>query len=294
MNRRRLVVCFVLSALSSFAQTARIAGRATDRTGAVVPGTFVTVTNTQTGAERKIVTNEEGYYSAPLLQPGEYRVTVEHAGFKPVSRAGVKLDVDQRAELDFVLEIGGVSERIEVTAAAPQLNTVEGSQGQVIENRRVVEFPLNGRNYNELALLSAGAVQPLAGARFAGFSSGSMRDTQNSFLLDGVDNNPVELAGAQRRSEMVQPSVDGIQEFKVQTNAFAAEYGRAMGAVVNVTTKSGTNDLHGSAFEFLRNEKLDAKNFFNPPGPVPPFKRNQYGFSVGGPVYLPKIVNGRN
>jgi hypothetical protein len=294
MNRLRLVVGFVLSALSVFAQTARIAGRVTDRSGAVVPGTLVTVTNTQTGAERKVVTNEEGYYAAPLLLPGEYRVAVEHAGFKPVGRAGVKLDVDQRAELDFVLEIGGVSERIEVTAAATQLNTVEGSQGQVIENRRVVELPLNGRNYDDLALLSAGTVQPLAGARFAGFSSGGMRDTQNSFLLDGVDNNPVELAGAQRRSEMVQPSVDAIQEFKVQTNAFAAEYGRAMGAVVNLTTKSGTNDLHGSAFEFLRNEKLDAKNFFDPPGPKPPFKRNQYGFSVGGPVFIPKVVNGKN
>jgi outer membrane receptor protein involved in Fe transport len=294
MNRLRLVVGFVLSALSLFAQTARIAGRVTDRSGAVVPGTFVTVTNTQTGAERKVATNEEGYYAAPLLLPGEYRVAVEHPGFKPVGRAGVKLDVDQRAELDFVLEVGGVSERIEVTANATQLNTVEGSQGQVIENRRVVELPLNGRNYDDLALLSAGTVQPLAGARFAGFSSGGMRDTQNSFLLDGVDNNPVELAGAQRRSEMVQPSVDAIQEFKVQTNAFAAEYGRAMGAVVNLTTKSGTNDLHGSAFEFLRNEKLDAKNFFDPPGPKPPFKRNQYGFSVGGPIFIPKVVNGKN
>jgi hypothetical protein len=163
MNQRRLVVCFVLSALSSFAQTARIAGRVTDGSGAIVPGTLVTVTNTQTGAEGKVVTNEEGYYSAPLLLPGEYRIMVEHAGFMPVGRAGVNLDVDQRAELDFVLEIGGVSERIDVTAAATQLNTVEGSQGQVIENRRVVELPLNGRNYDELALLSAGTVQ--AGVR---------------------------------------------------------------------------------------------------------------------------------
>jgi hypothetical protein len=255
----------------------------------------VSVTNTETGAERKVTANEEGYYAAPLLLPGEYRVTVEHAGFKPITRAGITLSVDQRAELNFMLEVGGVSERVEVTAAAAaQLNTVEGSQGQVIENRRVVDLPLNGRNYDELALLSAGTVQPLAGARYSGFSAGGMRDTQNSFLLDGVDNNPVELAGAQRRSEMVQPSVDAIQEFKVQTSAFAAEYGRAMGAVVNLTTRSGTNNLHGAAFEFMRNEKLDAKNFFDPPGPKPPFKRNQYGFAVGGPVYIPKVVNGKN
>ncbi len=294
MTFRRTIVLCLLSAMGAFAQTARIAGRVTDRTGAVVPGAPVTVTNVETGAERKITTGDEGYYTAPLLLPGEYRVAVDRAGFKAITRAGIKLDVDQRAEVNFVLDVGAVSERVEVTAAASQLNTVEGSQGQVIENRRVVDLPLNGRNYDELALLTAGAVQPLAGARYAGFSAGGMRDTQNSFLLDGVDNNPVELAGAQRRSEMVQPSVDAIQEFKVQTNAFAAEYGRAMGAVVNLTTKSGTNDLHGTAFEFLRNEKLDAKNFFDPPGPKPPFKRNQYGFAIGGPIYIPKVVNGRN
>jgi hypothetical protein len=191
-------------------------------------------------------------------------------------------------------DVGSISDRIEVQAAPPQLNTVDASQGQVIENRRIVELPLNGRTYDDLALLSAGATQPLGNARFSGFSSGGMRDTQSNFILDGVDNNPVELAGAQRRSEMVQPSIDGIQEFKVQTNAYAAEYGGALGGVVNVTTKSGANALHGTAFEFVRNEKLDAKNFFAPPGPKASFKRNQYGFLVGGPVYIPKIFNGKN
>ena len=291
---RPLAVCLLLFAPAGFAQSAGITGRVTDRTGAVVPGTSITVISAATGAERKVVTNEDGYYTVPLLLPGEYRVAVEHDGFKPIARSGIILEVDQRAELDFTLEVGVVSERVEVTAAATQLNTVEGSQGQVIENRRIVELPLNGRTYDDLALLSAGTVQPLPGARFAGFSSGGMRNTQNSFLLDGVDNNPVELAGAQRRSEMVQPSIDAIQEFKVQTNAYAAEYGRAMGAVVNLTTKSGTNNFHGAVFEFLRNEKFDAKNFFDPPGPKPPFKRNQYGFAVGGPVLIPKIINGKN
>src|SRR6266571_272796 len=226
--------------------------------------------------------------------PGAYRLAIAHKGFKPILRSGVVLEVDQRAELDFALQVGAVAEQIEVRAAVTRLNTVDGSQGQVIENQRIVEMPLNGRNYEDLALVSPGAVQALDGARYVGFSSGGMRDTQNNFILDGVDNNAVELAGAQRRSEMVQPSIDAIQEFKVQTNAYAAEYGRAMGSVVNVTTKSGTNEMHGSAFEFLRNEKLDAKNFFDPPGPKPPFKRNQYGFSVGGPVLIPKVVNGKN
>jgi len=290
-----LVACTLLPAWRAAAQTAQITGRVIDATGAVVPGTSITVRNVATGIDRKVTTNEGGYYTAPLLLPGEYRVIVSREGFKPIDRSGIILEVDQRAELNFALEVGALTEQIEVRAAAPHLNTVEASQGQVIENRRIVELPLNGRNYNELALLSAGAVQPVAGSRYEGFSSGGMRNTQNNFILDGVDNNPTELAGAQRRSEMVQPSIDAIQEFKVQTNSYAAEYGRSMGSVVNVTTKSGTNRLRGSLFEFLRNEKLDAKNFFDPADrPKPPFKRNQYGFSLGGPLYIPKLVDGRN
>jgi hypothetical protein len=291
----KLVSAVLLAVSTAFAQTAQITGRVTDESGAVIPGTAIIVVNVATGQDRHASTNQDGYFTVPLLLPGEYKVTVEQKGFKPIARSGVVLEVDQRAELNFVLQVGGVTEQIEVSAAVSLLNTVEGSQGQVIENRRIVELPLNGRNYEELALLSAGAVQPLDSARFGGFSSGGMRDTQNNFILDGVDNNPIELAGAQRRSEMVQPSIDAIQEFKVQTNAYSAEYGRAMGAVVNVSTKGGTNDLHGSAFEFVRNEKLDAKNFFDPPDrPKPPFKRNQYGFSVGGPVWIPKVFNGKN
>ena len=287
-------VLFLAALGTCFAQTATITGRVTDPTGAVIPGTKITVTNEATGVSRTVETNETGYYTVPLLPPGQYRIDVEQEGFKPVTRTGIVLEVDQRAEINFTLEIGAITEQVEVTAAAMQLNTVDASQGQVIENQRIVDLPLNGRNYNQLALLSAGTVQPVGG-RYGGFSSGGMRTTQNNFILDGVDNNGVELAGAQRRSEMVQPSIDAIQEFKVQTNAYAAEYGRAMGSVINVTTKSGTNELHGTLFEFLRNEKLDAKNFFDPADkPKPPFKRNQYGFSLGGPLYIPKLIDGRN
>ena len=276
------------------AQTATITGRVTDSSEAVIPGTKITVINEATGAKREVESNEVGYYTVPLLPPGAYRITAESEGFKSVNRTGVILEVDQRAEINFVLEIGTVTEQIEVTADAVQLNTVEASQGQVIENQRIVEMPLNGRNYDQLALLSAGTVQPVGG-RYGGFSVGGQRTTQNNFMLDGVDNNGVELAGAQRRSEMVQPSIDAIQEFKVQTNAYAAEYGRAMGAVVNVTTKSGTNQIHGTGFFFLRNEALDAKNFFDPPSkPKPKFRRNQYGYSVGGPVYFGKKLDWRN
>ena len=290
-----LPLLFLAAGQCLFAQTATLTGRVTDATGAVVVGTTITVTQVATNAVRTVQANTAGYYTVPLLPPGEYRVTVEQAGFKQISRSGIVLEVDQRAQIDFALEVGAMTEKISVTADAIQLNTVEASQGQVIENQRIVDMPLNGRDYNQLALLSAGTVQPTSGSRYGGFSTGGTRITQNNFMLDGLDNNAIELAGAQRRSEMVQPSIDAIQEFKVQTNSYAAEYGRAMGGVVNVSIRSGTNDLHGSVFEFLRNEKLDAKNFFDSPtAPKPPFKRNQYGLSLGGPVYIPKLLNGKN
>ncbi len=296
-SQRGILAMLLLScsAILSFAQTATLSGRVTDSTDAVIPGTSITVVNEATGAERAVQTNAAGYYTVPLLPPGAYRILVAAEGFNAINRRGVILEVDQRPEIDFQLEIGTVSEQIEVTADAVQLNTIDASRGQVIENQRIVDMPLNGRNYNQLALLSAGAIQPPPGSRFGGFSVGGQRVTQNNFVLDGVDNNGSELAGAQRRGEMVQPSIDAIQEFKVQTNAYSAEYGRAMGGVVNVTTKSGTNALHGTLFEFLRNEKLDAKNFFDPVDrPKPPFKRNQYGFSIGGPLYLGPKMDYRN
>lgn len=293
----RLLIAAMLMAGNAavlFGQSATLTGRITDQTDAVIPGAFVTVTNEATALARKVQANESGYYTVTLLQPGAYQILVQAEGFTAVNRTGVILEVDQRAEVNFALEVGAVTEQIEVTADAVQLNTVDASRGQVIENQRIVDMPLNGRNYNQLALLSAGTVQPVGG-RFGGFSVGGQRTTQNNFILDGVDNNGSELAGAQRRSEMVQPSIDAIQEFKVQTNAYSAEYGRAMGGVVNVTTKSGTNRLHGTAFEFLRNESLDAKNFFDPADrDKPPFKRNQYGFSIGGPLWLGKKLDFRN
>ncbi|MCX6612516.1 MAG: carboxypeptidase-like regulatory domain-containing protein, partial [Acidobacteria bacterium] len=290
----RSIFLFLL-ALPLLAQTGQIGGRVLDPSGAPVPAAQITVRNTANCTERKLSTANEGLYLLPLLPPGTYDVIVAVSGFKSALRSGVELAVDQKTQVDFTLEVGAVSERIEVTAAAAQLNTTEASQGQVIDNKRVVELPINGRYYGDLALLSAGTVQSAAGSRYNSFSSGGQRVTQNSYLLDGIDNNSVELAGAGRRPEMVQPSIDAVQEFKVQTNAYSAEFGRAMGAIINLTLKSGTNDVHGSAFEFLRNEKLDAKNFFTPATATkPPFKRNQYGFSIGGPVVIPKLYNGRN
>ncbi len=279
----------------SFGQTAQVNGRVIDPSGAAVPGVQITIRNVATGTERESVTNDVGLYTIPLLQPGTYDISLLFPGFKPISQKGITLAVDQKAELNFTLEVGGVTEQVEVRASVSHLNTVEASQGQVIDNQRIVEMPLNGRQYIDLALMSGGAVQSTPGSRIGGFSSGGQRVSQNNYLMDGIDNNSVELAAAGRRAEMVQPSIDAIQEFKVQTNAYSAEFGRGMGGVVNLTIKSGTNDIHGAAFEFVRNEIFDARNFFTPVGTAkPPFKRNQYGMAIGGPVVIPGLYNGRN
>jgi hypothetical protein len=289
------LLLIAIATVNLFAQTSQVGGRVTDASGGAVPGVQISVRSTASGAERQVRTNDSGLYTVPLLQPGTYDVRVSQQGFKPIVQSGITLEVDQRAELNFRLEVGTVSEQVEVRASVSRLNTVEASQGQVIDNQRIVEMPLNGRNYIDLALMSGGAVQSAPGSRIGGFSAGGQRVSQNNYIMDGIDNNSVELAAAGRRAEMVQPSIDAIAEFKVQTNAYSAEFGRGMGGVVNLTIKSGTNGFHGAAFEFVRNEVFDARNFFTPASAKKPtFKRNQYGLAFGGPVILPKLYNGKN
>jgi len=269
----------------AFAQSADLNGRVVDASGSVLPAVRILVTNTATGTLRDAVTNDLGYYTVPQLQPGTYSLRAQKEGFRTVSQAGIALEVDQHATVDLTLPVGDVTQEISVKATAPLLDTVEPSMGQVIDNRQIVDLPLNGRDYAQLALLASGTTNPIAGSRAGGFSSGGQRLSANNYLLDGVDNNSLELADAGRSAELVKPSIDAIQEFKVQTNVYSAEYGHGTGAVVNVTIKSGSNAVHGSAFEFLRNEKVDARNFFaSPTGPTPKFRRNQYGFAAGGPI----------
>lgn len=266
-------------------ESARIIGNVTDQSGAVMPGVAVTITNVDTNLSYQTETNSAGRYESVPLRIGPYRVAAEQAGFRRVLRDGIILQIQETAEINLVLEVGVVAEAVSVTADAPLLVATEATQGQVIDNQKIVDLPLNGRDYIQLALLSSGAVQPHPGSRFGGFSAGGVRAGQNNYILDGIDNNNMQNAAQGRQAETVKPSIDAIQEFKVSTNGFSAEYGRAAGAVVNVSIKSGTNDLHGTAYEFLRNEKLDAKNFFDSPtAPRPPFKRNQFGFSLGGPI----------
>ena len=272
-----------------WAQTAaELGGTVTDTTGAVIPDVSVIVTHLTTGVARSTTSNEQGYFVVPLLQPGDYRVNLRSEGFRPITRTGITLHVGEPARIDFTMEVGAVTEEVTVTAAAPLLETATPAQGQVIDNQKIVDLPLNGRDYIQLALLSAGAGAVPFG-RFNTFSASGMRANQNNFMLDGVDNNSMQRAGQARRAEVIKPSIDAIQEFKLSTNSYSAEFGRGGGAIVNVSLKSGTNDIHGSVFEFLRNEELDAKNFFDPPNrPKPPFKRNQFGFAVGGPIVRDK------
>src|SRR5256885_11703543 len=200
----------------------------------------------------------------------------------------VNLDVQQRIAVNVTLQIGQISESIEVTGAAPLLETETSELGQVVDSQRVANLPLNGRNFAQLALLTAGTAPSEPGARDEGgfgFSAGGARSLQNNFLLDGVDNNSNLPDLLNETNYVIQPSVEALEEFKVQTNAYSAEFGRGNGAIINATIKSGTNQFHGSVYEFLRNEKFDGKNFFDVPAtPIATYKPNQFGFTFGGPI----------
>ena len=288
------VLGIALAPIGAFAQGSGIQGVVTDDSGGVIPGAQVAVTNTATGVENSVQTNERGFYSVPLLNPGTYNVTAVSEGFAGATRENLKLDVQQIARVDFRLSVGTVTEVIEVSAAAALLESEQATMGQVIENKRIVEMPLNKRNYLELAQLSVGILPGAtvgAGTRpgrdEAGFSGMGMRGYQNNVMIDGVDNGSRAGGGPLGfEAQASKPSVDAVGEFKVVTNNMSAEYGFRMGPKVLVSIKSGTNDLHGSAFEFIRNDKLDATNFFaNRSGSVKPtLRQNQFGGTIGGPI----------
>jgi outer membrane receptor protein involved in Fe transport len=284
-----ITLLVLVSALPALAQQATVQGVVMDSSGASIPAAKITVRNVSTGVVSSAETNTEGFYSIPFLVPGPYEVAATASGFSPQTQTNLRLDVNMTARVDFRLAPGAVAETIEVSASAALLNTETTIVGQVIDNRRIVELPLNGRNYLELAQLTTGVV-PGRGSRSAdkgNFSALGARTYQTNILLDGVDNN-TRASGGQLgfEAQNVTPSVDAVQEFKVVTNNNSAEYGFRMGATVLVQTKSGTNDLHGSAYEFLRNDKMDATNFFaNRAGAEKPlFKRNQFGATAGGRI----------
>ncbi len=303
-GRTRLFVlgCVLIANQAAFAQTfGAISGDTRDASGGVVAGAIVTAVNLGTNASRTITTNEAGGYSFPSLPPGTYALKVAKAGFKTVVRNQIELQVQQAARVDFEMQVGQVSESIEVQSSATLLATEDATVGTVIENKRIVELPLNGRNYLQLVSLAPNvstgfSSQGQAGARQGGIraaqtiSVSGQRTNFNHYTLDGVENTDPNF-----NTFVVMPSIDALQEFKVQTGVYPAEFGRQT-TQINVLTKSGTNQYHGTLFEFFRNDKMDANPYSFTPirTSKDPFKWNQYGFTLGGPIWLPKIFNGKD
>jgi hypothetical protein len=285
-----LWLCTLPAAARAQQETATIAGTVSDATGAVVPRAVVVVTNVQTGRSVRAEATADGTYLIPSLRPGDYSVAVEGAGFQKIVRTGVTLQVAQVARIDITLQPGSVTEAVEVVGATPLLDTLTSSRGSVIDQKKIVELPLNGRDYNQLALLSPGVLPGtprLASVNFKGvLNVNGNRTFNNVFLLDGVDNISYSNSFRGENVQLVQPSIEALQEFKIQTNAYSAEFGRSSGAVVNATIKSGTNAVRGSVYEFLRNDALDANNFFSNAlgAPKPKRERNQFGVAAGGPL----------
>src|SRR5215510_4208618 len=262
----RFAFLFVILAPLIHAQTTstEILGLVTDTSGAIAPGAKVTITRLATGERRTAITDPSGEFSFPLIEIGEYTVRCEMQGFKSQTITGLRLEIQQKARLNFRMEVGELAETVEVKASAVILKTEDATVGQVIENRRIVELPLNGRNISNLAVLvpgvqfglrtglaDGGGGFPIPGAGVSVIANG-IREVYGTIALDGVDaKNP------RTHITVFTPSIEAIEEFKVQTSSYSAEYGQGGGARIEVSMKSGTNQLHGTGFEFLRNDRLD-------------------------------------
>lgn len=290
-----LITLMVWSASSLMAQriTATLTGRVTDSTGALVPNAEVRVVNDDTGVVNKVTTAKDGLFAAPQLPPGHYSVVVEESGFKKLERHGIVLVVDQTANVDLNLAIGATTETVEVTVQQQIINTETSDNGAVVGSREIVNLPLNQRDPYSLVLLAPG-VTGSTSEYFQGmqFNVNGGRKSTTDILVNGITSTPP----SDGVNEMtVFPSVDAVEEFKVQTSNFSAEFGASGGGIINVVTKSGTSAYHGSAYDFLRNSYFDSNNYFANLNHIPlgSFKRNQFGGSIGGPVVIPKLYNGK-
>jgi Carboxypeptidase regulatory-like domain/TonB dependent receptor-like, beta-barrel len=281
----RALLLLLLAVGYAPAQSVRgtILGTVTDPSGAVVRKAKVTAREVSTGLTRSELTNDEGEYSIPQLPAGHYDITAEALGFKKTERTGIELRVDDRLPVDMTLAVGQVNEVVEVEASAPVVSADSSTVGNVVDNKKVTELPLNGRNFLQLNLLVPGANQGVKGSQNqtqgGSITVNGAREQSNNFLLDGMDNNDLAI-----NQYAVAISTEAILEFKVEASTYSAEFGRSPGAQINIATKTGTNQIHGVLYEYLRNDDLDAKNFFDRPGPIPGYKRNQYGGSIGGPI----------
>ncbi|MEO7651912.1 MAG: carboxypeptidase-like regulatory domain-containing protein, partial [Bryobacteraceae bacterium] len=258
-----------------------LVGTVADSSGGVVSGASVTITNEGTGAVRRIDTGADGHYSATLLPGGSYSVEVVKPGFKKSKVSGVVLEVNQAARTDVTLDVGATNQTVEVSSEATIVQTDRSDVGHVVGAKQAVELPLNGRNFIQLATLAPGTMSAqkadgVLNAHGGGIVVNGASTNANQITLDGVENQDFLIPRVG-----VHPSPDAIAEFKVMGATYSAEFGRGAGANINVVIKSGTNDLHGTAFWFHRNDNLDARNFFDGPK-LPEFKRNQFGGTLGG------------
>jgi len=281
-----------------FAQTstATILGVVKDTSGALVPGVSITVKHTESGLTRTVVSGERGGYNVPLLPVGAYEITTTMPGFKQAVRSGINLVVGQEAVVDLTLEVGAVGEQVTVTEEAPLVNTTTSSTSGVITEQQVKELPLNGRSFDQLITLNVGVSNATSNTLDSGnwnmFSVAGKRPETNRFIINGID-----WVGGNANGQYITPEgasrqmlgVEAIREFNVLTATYSAEYGKRAGGQINIVTTSGTNQLHGSAFEYLRNSALDARNFFDQTIGAPPFKRNQFGGALGGPLKKDKM-----
>src|SRR4051812_48527239 len=291
INHKALCFLLLITGANAWSQTtATIVGTVTDASGAVAPGVSITVISEGTGLTRKTLTNQSGNYTLTLLPVGTYSLVAEAAGFKKKTTTGIVLQVNQEPRVDIALEVGAITDAVTVNAEAPVLQTENAVVGQVVDNRYTTQIPLNGRDFSQLLLLSPGtttrpggydlSVGSATGSSGSGIAIGG-RDSQNNFTLDGASNNARQFGNI-----AMKPSIDAIQEFKVQTNSYTADLGQAAFGQVSLITKSGTNHLHGSLFEFWRNNVFDARNTFLPKASR--LNRNQFGGAAGGPIWRNK------
>jgi len=289
-----LALAFIPAVLFGQTTTASISGEVRDVTGAVISEAALTITNVATGLVRTTTSDATGRYRVQNLAVGSYQVEAAFSGFKSVVRRGITLTVGQAADVDITMEVGAVTERVEVTAEAPLVDTSTAVLGGLVDQKSIQDLPLNGRSFLELATLQAGTINALTGQRSESQGFGQKisisggRYTSNVFLIDGtVMNDAYNSAGGS--ADGVAAGVESVREFKVITNSYSAEYGQHTGGVINAVTRGGTNELHGSVYEFLRNDNLDSYRWEDKARvtgePVKPeFRRNQFGFSVGGPI----------
>ena len=293
-----LMVTFASAVLYAQVDTASIIGTVKDSSGALIQSASVTVQNVATGESQTVKVSAAGTYVFPYLRVGSYTVSAEAGGFKKEIRDGIVLDVQDRKQVDFTMQVGSNNQEVTVTDSAPLLQTQNADVGTVVDSQQATELPLNGRRYDQLSLLTAG-VNPSSASfqsRAEGvFSVNGNSSTENNYVLDGADNNSYTTNLQDQSAQSAQPAVDSLAEFKLQTRDYDVEYGRSAGGVINASIKSGTNEVHGDVYEFIRNDKLDANDYFlNRAGqPRSAFRQNQFGGTLGGPIRKNRCVHFR-